>query len=98
MSIDTRHYDVIRAPVITEKATLASERNKVVFRVAKDATKPQIKTAVEALFGVKVVSVNTLIRKGKVKRFKGKVGQQSDVKMAVVTLVEGSRIDVTTGL
>ena len=98
MSIDTRHYDVIRAPVITEKATLASERNKVVFRVAKDATKPQIKTAVEALFGVKVVSVNTLIRKGKVKRFRGKVGQQSDVKMAVVTLVEGSRIDVTTGL
>ena len=98
MSIDVRHYDVIRSPVITEKATLASERNKVEFRVAKDSTKPQIKTAVEALFGVKVVSVNTLIRKGKVKRFKNKVGQQSDVKMAVVTLAEGSRIDVTTGL
>jgi large subunit ribosomal protein L23 len=98
MSIDTRHYDVIRSPVISEKATLASEHNKVMFRVAPDATKPQIKTAVEALFGVKVKSVNTLVRKGKVKRFRGTVGRQSDVKMAVVTLEEGHRIDVTTGV
>ena len=98
MAVDTRHYDIIRAPVISEKATLASEHNKVTFRVASKATKPQIKNAVEALFGVKVKSVNTLLRKGKLKRFKGRVGQQSDVKMAIVTLEEGHRIDVTTGL
>jgi large subunit ribosomal protein L23 len=98
MSIDIRHYDVIRSPVISEKATLASEHSKVMFRVAPDATKPQIKTAVEALFGVKVRSVNTLVRKGKVKRFRGTTGRQSDVKMAVVTLEEGHRIDVTTGV
>ena len=98
MSKDARHYDVIKSPVITEKATLASEHNKVVFKVAKTATKPQIKEAVEKLFDVKVTSVNTQVVKGKVKRFKGQLGQRSDVKKAVVTLAEGSRIDVTTGL
>jgi large subunit ribosomal protein L23 len=96
--IDLRHYDVIVSPIITEKATIASENNQVVFRVAKDASKPEIKAAVEALFGVKVKAVNTLIRKGKVKRFKGTIGRQIDVKKAIVTLAEGSSIDVTTGL
>jgi large subunit ribosomal protein L23 len=98
MSTDPRHYDIILGPVITEKATNAAEHNKVVFRVANTATKPAIKAAVEKLFDVKVVSVNTLVRKGKVKRFKGTVGRQSDVKKAVVTLAEGQTIDVTTGL
>jgi large subunit ribosomal protein L23 len=98
MSPDPRHYDVIVSPVITEKATTLSEHNKVVFRVRKDATKPQIKEAVERLFDVKVVSVNTLVAKGKVKMFRGKRGQRSDVKKAVVTLAEGQSIDVTTGL
>ena len=98
MSKDVRHYDVIVAPVITEKATLASENNKVVFKVAKTATKPQIKAAVEGLFDVKVESVNTLVRKGKVKRFRGFVGKQDDVKKAIVTLEQGQRIDITTGL
>jgi large subunit ribosomal protein L23 len=96
--VDPRHYDVIVAPVITEKATTASEHNKVVFKVARTATKPQIKEAVEKLFDVKVKRVNTLIRKGKVKAFKGRLGEQSDVKKAIVTLEEGHRIDVTTGL
>ena len=91
-------YDIIVSPSITEKSTEASEYNKVVFNVAKDATKPQIKEAVERLFNVKVKAVNTLNRKGKVKRFRGRPGQQSDVKKAVVTLVEGEAIDVTTGL
>jgi len=95
---DPRHYDIIIAPVITEKATFASERNQVMFKVARHATKPQIKEAVEKLFDVKVKSVNTNIRKGKVKAFKGTVGEQSEVKRAVVTLEEGHRIDVTTGL
>jgi len=95
---DPRHYDIIIAPVITEKATFASERNQVMFKVARHATKPQIKEAVEKLFDVKVKSVNTNIRKGKVKAFKGTVGEQSEVKRAVVTLVEGHHIDVTTGL
>ncbi len=95
---DARHYDVIVSPVITEKATIASEQNKVVFKVAKNATKPQIKAAVERLFDVKVESVNTLVRKGKNKVFKGVRGTQSDVKKAVVTLAEGHKIDVTTGL
>ena len=95
---DTRHFDVIVAPVITEKATLASEQNKVVFKVSKDATKPQIKAAVERLFDVKVESVNTLVRKGKTKFFRGTRGTQSDVKKAVVTLAEGHKIDVTTGV
>ena len=95
---DPRHYDVILSPVITEKATNASERNQVLFRVARNATKPQIKEAIEKLFDVKVKSVNTLIRKGKVKAFRGTRGVQSDVKKAIVTLEEGHRIDVTTGL
>jgi large subunit ribosomal protein L23 len=98
MSMDARLYDVIVSPVVTEKATSASEHNQVVFKVRKDATKPQIKAAVEKIFGVKVKSVNTLIRMGKIKRFKGTVGQQSDVKKAVVTLIEGETIDITTGL
>jgi large subunit ribosomal protein L23 len=95
---DPRHYDVLIAPVITEKATLASDKNQVMFKVARTATKPQIKEAVEKLFDVKVKSVNTLIRKGKYKVFKGRAGLQSDVKRAIVTLEEGHRIDVTTGL
>ncbi len=98
MTIDPRHYDIILSPVITEKATIMSEQNKVVFKVAKTATKPQIKSAVEKLFGVKVLAVNTLIRMGKVKTFRGRLGQQSDVKRAIVTLAEGNSIDLTTGL
>ncbi|MEA2998166.1 MAG: large subunit ribosomal protein [Alphaproteobacteria bacterium] len=95
---DPRHYDVVLSPIITEKATNASERNQVMFKVARTATKPQIKEAVEKLFDVKVKSVNTLIRKGKHKAFRGRLGEQSDVKKAIVTLEEGHRIDVTTGL
>jgi large subunit ribosomal protein L23 len=98
MSPDPRHYDIILSPVITEKATIASERNQVIFNVRRTATKPQIKEAVEKLFDVKVKAVNTLVRKGKVKAFRGTRGVQSDVKKAVVTLEEGHRIDVTTGL
>jgi large subunit ribosomal protein L23 len=98
MNPEPRHYDVIIAPVITEKATLASEHNQVIFKVARTATKPQIKEAVEKLFDVKVKSVNTLVRKGKFKRSRGFAGFQSDVKKAIVTLEEGHRIDVTTGL
>jgi len=98
MTTNLKHYDVILAPVITEKATVLSEQNKVVFKVAKTASKPEIKAAVEALFGVKVTGVNTLVRKGKTKRFRGMLGRQSDVKRAVVTLAEGQSIDVTTGL
>jgi large subunit ribosomal protein L23 len=96
--IDPRHYDVIRSPVITEKATVVSEHNQVVFKVRMDATKPQIKEAVEKLFDVKVTAVNTLVTKGKAKRFKGRLGQRSDVKKAIVTLAAGQSIDVTTGL
>ena len=95
---DARHYDVIVSPVITEKATMASEQNKVVFRVRRDATKPEIKAAVEKLFDVKVEAVNTLLRKGKNKVFRGNRGVRGDVKQAVVTLAEGHKIDVTTGL
>jgi large subunit ribosomal protein L23 len=95
---DLRHYDVIVSPAITEKSTMASENNQVVFNVAKKATKPEIKSAIEALFSVKVTAVNTLVRKGKVKRFRGTVGRQSDVKKAVVTLADGYSIDVATGL
>jgi large subunit ribosomal protein L23 len=95
---DPRHYDVILSPVITEKATLASDKNQVMFKVATNATKPQIKEAVEKLFDVKVKAVNTQIRKGKVKAFKGTIGTQSPVKRAIVTLEEGHTIDVTTGL
>jgi large subunit ribosomal protein L23 len=98
MSLDPRHYDVIVSPVITEKSTALSDQNKVVFKVRPDATKPQIKEAVERLFDVKVKSVNTLLTKGKVKFFRGTRGQRSDVKKAVVTLQEGHSIDITTGL
>ena len=93
-----RHYDAILSPVITEKATLLSEQNKVVFRVANDATKDEIAAAVEALFKVSVTKVNTLVVKGKTKRFRGRPGRRSDVKKAVVTLAEGQSIDITTGL
>jgi large subunit ribosomal protein L23 len=97
-NIEPRHYDIIVAPVVTEKATMASEHNKVLFKVASKATKPQIKEAIEKLFDVKVKSVNTLVRKGKNKVFRGNYGSQSDTKRAIVTLEEGHRIDVTTGL
>lgn len=97
-AIDNRHYDVIVAPHITEKATLLSESNAVVFKVSGDATKPQIKAAVEALFDVKVVGVNTLVQKGKTKRWKGKPYTRTDIKKAVVRLAEGQSIDVTTGI
>ncbi len=93
-----RHYDTILAPVITEKATQLSEQNKVVFRVAKDASKAEIAEAVENLFKVNVVKVNTINVKGKTKRFRGREGQRSDVKKAIVTLAEGQSIDITTGL
>jgi large subunit ribosomal protein L23 len=97
--IDARHYDVILSPHITEKSTLLSEQNGVVFKVANDATKPQIKEAVEALFGRKVKSVNTIVSKGKSKRWKGKPYQRSDAKKAIVTLAEGQEpIDVTSGI
>ncbi len=92
------HYDIIRSPLVTEKATIQAEADKVVFNVLKSADKAEIKAAVEALFKVKVKSVNTLVRKGKVKRFRGFVGKQDDVKKAIVTLEEGQRIDITTGL
>ncbi|MGX0978186.1 large subunit ribosomal protein L23 [Roseovarius sp. MBR-51] len=98
MSAKPEHYDVIRKPIITEKATMASENGAVVFEVHMDANKPQIKEAVEALFGVKVKAVNTSITKGKQKRFRGQLGRRNDVKKAYVTLAEGNTIDVTTGL
>ena len=98
MSVKPELYDLIRKPIITEKATLASEGGAVVFEVAMSATKPEIKKAVEALFNVKVKADNTTITKGKVKRFKGKLGTRRDVKKAYVTLVEGNTIDVSTGL
>ena len=96
--VDARHYDVILAPHITEKATMAAEANAVVFKVAGDATKPQIKEAVEALFDVKVTGVNTMVQKGKTKRWKGKPYKRSDVKKAIVTLADGQSIDVTSGI
>jgi large subunit ribosomal protein L23 len=95
---DARHYDIVLAPHITEKSTMVSEHNAVVFRVAPNATKPEIKAAVEALWGVKVTSVNTLTSKGKTKRWKGKPYQRSDVKKAIVTLAEGNTIDITEGV
>ena len=97
-AIDTRHYDVIVAPHITEKATLLSENNAVVFKVAESATKPQIKEAVEALYNVKVTGVNTIVHKGKTKRWKGKPYKRSDMKKAIVTLAEGQSIDITEGV
>jgi large subunit ribosomal protein L23 len=98
MSTKAELYDVIRKPIITEKATMASEHNAVVFEVAMAANKPQIKEAVESLFNVKVKAVNTTITKGKVKRFRGKLGVRKDVKKAYVTLEDGNTIDVSTGL
>ena len=98
MSAKAEHYDVIRKPIITEKSTMASENGAVVFEVAIDSNKPQIKQAVEALFGVKVKAVNTTITKGKVKKFRGKTGVRNDVKKAYVTLEDGNTIDVSTGL
>ncbi|MBD3763929.1 MAG: 50S ribosomal protein L23 [Rhodobacterales bacterium] len=98
MSAKPEHYDLIKKPVITEKATMASEANAVVFQVAMEATKPQIKEAVEAVFGVKVKAVNTTVTKGKTKRFKGRPGERSDRKKAYVTLEEGNTIDVSTRL
>jgi len=98
MSAKAEHYDVIVKPIITEKATMASESGAVVFQVTKTATKPAIKEAVEALFGVKVKAVNTTVTKGKTKRFRGQPGVRSDVKKAYVTLEDGNTIDVSTGL
>jgi large subunit ribosomal protein L23 len=92
------NYDVIRSPVVTEKSTNASDHGQMVFDVAIDATKPEIKAAVEALFSVKVKAVNTLIRKGKVKRFRNRLGVRKDVKKAIVTLVDGQTIDISTGI
>ena len=97
-AIDIRHYDVIVGPHITEKSTLLSEHNAVVFKVANTATKPQIKAAIEALFDVKVKGVNTLVQKGKTKKWKGRPYTRNDVKKAVVTLAEGQSIDITTGI
>ena len=97
-AIDNRHYDVVVAPHITEKSTMLSEHNAVVFKVANDATKPEIKAAVEALFSVKVTGVNTIVQKGKTKKWKGKPYTRSDMKKAIVTLAEGDSIDVTTGI
>ena len=92
------NYDIIRSPVVTEKSTLASEHGQIVFDVAVDATKPQIKAAVEGLFSVKVKAVNTLVRKGKVKRFRNSLGVRNDTKKAIVTLVDGQSIDISTGV
>ena len=98
MATAVRHYDTILAPMITEKATLLSEQNKVVFRVAIDSTKDEIAAAVEELFKVQVTKVNTLIQKGKTKRFRGRPGRRIDIKKAIVTLKDGQSIDITTGL
>ena len=97
-AVDARHYDIVLAPHITEKSTMLSETNAVVFKVAPKATKPEIKAAIEALFNVKVTNVNTIVSKGKTKRWKGKTYQRSDVKKAIITLAEGNSIDVTGGI
>jgi large subunit ribosomal protein L23 len=97
-TVDNRHYDVVVAPVITEKSTLLSENNAVVFKVANDASKPEIKAAIEAIWGVTVKSVNTLVAKGKTKRWKGKPYKRSDVKKAIVRLADGQSIDITEGV
>ncbi|WP_420140547.1 50S ribosomal protein L23 [Sphingomonas sp.] len=97
-AVDNRHYDVVLAPHITEKSTLLSEQNAVVFKVAGDATKPEIKAAVEAIWSVKVTGVNTIVSKGKTKRWKGEAYRRSDSKKAIVTLAEGQSIDITTGI
>ncbi len=96
--VENRHYDVVLSPHITEKSTMAAEQNAVVFKVANGASKPEIKAAVEALFGVTVTGVNTIVQKGKTKRWKGKPYQRSDFKKAIVTLAEGSAIDITEGV
>ncbi|MEM1400087.1 MAG: 50S ribosomal protein L23 [Pseudomonadota bacterium] len=93
-----RMYEVVRAPIVTEKSTLITENNQITFEVAKDATKPEIKAAIEKLFDVKVLKVNTLVTKGKTKRFRGVIGRRSDQKKAIVTLAEGQHIDVSTGI
>lgn len=92
------HYDIVRSPIITEKTSLIAEENKIVFEVAIDAEKPQIKQAVESLFKVEVVKVNTIVQKGKTKRFRGHMGRRKDIKKAIVTLAEGSSVDISTGL
>ena len=97
-AVDINHYDVVLAPHITEKSTLLSENNAVVFKVARDASKPAIKAAVEALFNVTVTGVNTIVQKGKTKRWKGQPDKRSDEKKAIVTLADGQSIDVTTGI
>jgi large subunit ribosomal protein L23 len=97
-AVDIRHYDIVLAPHITEKSTMLSEQNAVVFKVAPGASKPEIKAAVEALFGVTVTGVNTIVQKGKTKRWKGKPYKRSDVKKAIVRLAEGQSIDVTEGV
>ena len=97
-AVDARHYDIVLAPHITEKSTMLSETNAVVFKVAPSASKPEIKAAVEALFNVKVTNVNTIVSKGKTKRWKGKPYQRSDVKKAIVRLAEGQSIDITEGV
>ena len=97
-AVEIRHYDVVLAPHITEKSTMLSEHNAVVFKVANDATKPAIKAAIEALFSVTVTGVNTIVTKGKTKRWKGKPYTRSDMKKAIVTLAEGDQIDVTAGV
>ena len=98
VAVENRHYDIVLAPHITEKTTMLSEQNAVVFQVASDASKPEIKAAVEALFNVKVTGVNTIVAKGKSKRWKGKPYQRSDSKKAIVTLAEGNSIDITSGI
>jgi large subunit ribosomal protein L23 len=98
VSVKTAHYDIIRRPVVTEKTTMASEHNKVVFQVADSATKADVKEAIEALFSVKVSAVNTLNTKGKEKRFRGMVGRRSGYKKAIVTLAEGQTIDAMAGV
>ena len=97
-AVDARHYDVVLSPHITEKSTMLSEHNAVVFKVASDASKPEIKAAIEALFSVNVTNVNTMVTKGKSKRWKGKPYQRSDFKKAIITLAEGQSIDVTSGI
>ena len=93
-----RMYEIIRSPIITEKTTIISEHNQVTFKVPLESTKPEIKAAVEGLFSVKVKAVNTIVQKGKVKRFRGHLGKRSDFKKAIVTLVDGDSIDITTGV
>jgi len=97
-AVENRHYDIVLAPHITEKSTMLSDNNAVVFKVASGASKPEIKAAVEALFNVKVTGVNTLVTKGKTKKWKGKPYQRSDSKKAIVTLAEGNSIDITSGI